>query len=360
MAETVRPPRQFVDVGFAAGFGGVLARRRAVSKGYRPGPMELELTALTQVAQERVAEEARLDPGSEPRARVLDRAQWVASAAAGVERLAGPALERATAHKKRPPAVLERAGARAGAAELGSVLAWLSGRVLGQYDLLVGEQPTEHEDVISYVGPNIVALEERHGFDPRQFRLWLALHESTHRAQFTGAPWIRSYFLSLIDEIMGALPSSAGSLLSGLTRAATQAVQGSNPLAEHGLAGLVADEAQLLALSKLSALMSVLEGHGEVIMDVAARDLVPDAETFHSVLRARRETTSAHTRLLSQLLGIEAKMRQYEEGERFVRALRNAGGPALVAQLFEGPQQLPTLAELRAPEQWLERASSSV
>jgi len=349
-----------IDVDLATRLGGSLARRRSVSPAYRPGPMELELTALSQIAQERVAEEARLDPPGLARARVLDRAAWVGSAAAGVERLAGPAMARAMADRRRPPKVLAAASSKAGAVELAGMLAWLSNRVLGQYDVLVGEEVTDDEDVISYVGPNIVALEQRHGFDPSQFRLWLALHETTHRAQFTGVPWLRTTFLGLIDEVLGVVPTGAKSLLAGLTRAATEVVGGRNPLAEHGLVGLVASEEQLDALSRLSALMSVLEGHGEVVMDVAARELVPDAERFHEVLRHRREDVGAPSKLIAQVLGIEAKMRQYAEGEHFVRALRDAGGPSLVRELFESPASMPTMLELREPERWLARATGAL
>jgi coenzyme F420 biosynthesis associated uncharacterized protein len=322
--------------------------------------MELELTALSQIAQERVALEARLEPPGAPRARVLDRAQWVASAAVGVERLAGPALARAMAERRTPPRIVARASAQAGAVELAAMLAWLSGRVLGQYDILVGEEVSDDEDVISYVGPNIVALEQRHGFDPPQFRLWLALHETAHRAQFTGAPWIRARFLDLVEEMLGVAPVGVKAVLAGITRAMTEAIGGRNPIAEHGLVGLVASDAQLDALSRLTALMSVLEGHGEVVMDEAARDLVPDAERFHAVLRHRREEAPAPSRLLAQLFGIEAKMRQYAEGERFVRTLRDAGGPSLVRELFDGPSSMPTLLELREPERWLARASGAM
>jgi coenzyme F420 biosynthesis associated uncharacterized protein len=349
-----------IDVGLASRLGGSLARRRRVSSGYRPGPMELELTELSRLAQGRVAEEAMLEPPGEPRGRVLDRADWVASAAAGVERLAGPTMARAMAARRPPPAFMATASAKAGAVELGSMLAWLSGRVLGQYDILVGEEASLDEDVISYVGPNIVALEERHGFDPGQFRLWLALHETAHRAQFTGAPWVRSYFLGLIETVLEAVPTGLKPLLDGLTRAASETIQGRSPLAEHGLVGLVASEEQLAALSKLSALMSVLEGHGEVVMDVAAEDLVPDAARFHEVLRRRRDEAGAPSKLIAQLLGIEAKMRQYAEGETFVRALREAGGPRLVRELFDGPESLPSIEELRQPELWLDRAASAV
>jgi coenzyme F420 biosynthesis associated uncharacterized protein len=223
----------------------------------------------------------------------------------------------------------------------------------------VGEEATIDEDVISYVGPNIVALERRHGFDPGQFRLWLALHETAHRAQFTGAPWVRTYFLGLVEEVVGALASSTADLLGGLVRSLREIAQGRNPMEEVGAAGLVATEAQMEALRRLGALMSVLEGHGEVVMDVAAQDLVPDHQRFHDVLRARRQQPGAPARILNQVLGLDAKMRQYEEGERFVRALRAHGGPSLVRSLFDGPELLPTLVELREPELWLARSSSS-
>jgi coenzyme F420 biosynthesis associated uncharacterized protein len=321
--------------------------------------MEVDLTERTRLAAERVGAEARLWPPSEPRARVLSRDEWVASAAHGIERLAGPAMAKLDAQRpRRTPVMLQRLGAEVGGLEVGGILAWLSGRVLGQYDVLVGEQPTEVEDVISYVGPNIVHLEERFGFDPGQFRLWLCLHETAHRAQFEGAPWVRTYFLSMIDEVIGSMPTSTSSVLSGLVHAGSEALKGRSVLREHGLAGLVASEEQLEVIQRLTALMSVLEGHGEVIMDEAARDLVPDAEHFHSVLRARRADPSTTSSVASRLLGLEAKLRQYEEGERFIRALRAAGGPDLVAELFSGPEALPTLAELRDPAQWLRRADA--
>jgi coenzyme F420 biosynthesis associated uncharacterized protein len=346
-------------VGLAAGLGGFLSRRRRTSDAYRPGPMEAQLTAMTRLAAERVGHEARLWPPSEPRARVLDRAQWVASAAQGIERLAGPAVARLEARRpRRTPAVLAKAGAGLGGLEVAGVLAWLSGRVLGQYDVLVGEQPTDDEDVISYVGPNVVALEQRFDFDPEQFRLWLCLHESAHRAQFEGAPWVRQYFLAQIDAVVEAMPTSASAMASGLVRSASEALAGRGSLAEHGLLGLVASEAQLEAMGRLTALMSVLEGHGEVVMDEAAKDLVPDAEHFHAVLRARRADPATTSSLASRLLGLEAKLRQYDEGERFVRALRDSGGPDLVAELFSGPDALPTLEELRQPERWLARAGA--
>ncbi len=344
----------------ASRIGGMLARRRPLPPSYRPGALEAQLTELTRIAQERVSAEARLTPPSDPRARVVDRAEWVAANVASVERMVGPALSKAAAMRRGMPKVLEKAARSGSAAELGAVLAWLSSRVLGQYDILVGEEASLDEDVISYVGPNIVALEQRHGFDPSQFRLWLALHESAHRAQFTGAPWVRTYFLGLIEEVLSMVASKPGDVANGVSRALSEIAKGRSPLSEMGVVGLVASEAQLDALRRLNALMSVLEGHGEVVMDVAAQDLVPDAARFHDVLRQRRAHPGAPARLLNQLLGLEAKMRQYEEGERFIRHLRTAGGPDLVATLFDGPERLPSMAEVLDPDAWLRRIGHAV
>jgi coenzyme F420 biosynthesis associated uncharacterized protein len=359
LAEAAPAKDRFVDVEMASRFGGALARRRPLPASYRPGALEEQLTRLSVLAQDRVAAESGLHPPNEPRARVVDRAQWVAANVASVERLVGPAAAALAAKRTfRPPAVIDRFGRQSSSAQLAVVLAWLSNRVLGQYDLLVGEEATDDEDVISYVGPNIVVLEQRHGFDPDQFRLWLALHETAHRAQFTGAPWVRTYFLDLVEEVVGILELDTSAVLSGAVRSLRQVAQGSNPMAELGAAGLFVPDEQLDALRRLTALMSVLEGHGEVIMDVAAQDLVPSSGRFHDVLRARRASPRPMSKVLNQILGLDAKLRQYEDGERFVRALRTAGGPSLVTELFSGPEALPTMAELLDPDLWLDRAGS--
>ena len=355
------PPAAFLDVELASRFGATLARRRRLPASYRPGALEAQLDELSVLAQERVALEAGLVPPGPPRARVVDRGEWVAANVATVERLLGPAMAKMAAHRRfTPPAALERISRQSSAAQLGSVLAWLSGRVLGQYDLLVGEEASVDEDVISYVGPNIVALEQRHGFDPDQFRLWLALHETAHRAQFTAVDWVRPYFLSLIDQVVSSIAVDSSAMLSNLLRSARSVVESKSEVSELGLAALVASPEQLDALRRLTALMSVLEGHGEVVMDEAATDLVPDHRRFHEVLRDRRASPGPLTKVLNQLLGLDAKLRQYEQGETFVRALRTAGGPALVRSLFDGPEQLPDLSELLEPRLWLERAMPRV
>jgi coenzyme F420 biosynthesis associated uncharacterized protein len=239
------------------------------------------------------------------------------------------------------------------------VLGWLSTRVLGQYDLLLTEEATDDQDLVYFVGPNVVALERQHGFEPREFRLWLALHEVTHRCQFTAIPWMRDYFVSLVEEGIGSLDPDPGRLAASLRRMTDEIRAGRNPLDDNGALGLVATPEQLEGLHRVQALMSLLEGHGDVTMDRAGAADIPSAAHFSRVLRARRKQAHGLSRLLQQLIGIEAKLRQYEEGERFIAAVEESGGTALLDNAWRGPEWLPSLEEIRDPALWIARVGSS-
>jgi coenzyme F420 biosynthesis associated uncharacterized protein len=260
------------------------------------------------------------------------------------ERLAGP---------------LASAGRMVTGAQMGAVLGWLSTRVLGQYDLLLTEDAVEDQDLVYFVGPNIVALEQLHDFDPRQFRLWLALHEVTHRCQFTAIPWMRDYFVSLVEEGIGSLEPDPSRFAEALRRMTEEIRAGRNPLRDNGALGLVATPEQLEGLHRIQALMSLLEGHGDVTMDRAGAADIPSAARFSEVLRQRRKQTRGPARLLQQLIGIEAKLRQYEEGERFIAAVEDSGGTELLDRAWRGPEWLPSLSEIRNPSEWISRVGAA-
>jgi coenzyme F420 biosynthesis associated uncharacterized protein len=231
----------------------------------------------------------------------------------------------------------------------------MSTRVLGQYDLLIGEDGESPGDVVYFVGPNVLALERRHGFPPREFRLWIAIHELTHRAQFTGVPWMRPHFLGLVDRGVAIAAPDPKDLLASLTRSAGEIRAGRNPLADSGLVGMLATPEQLTTLHSIQALMSLLEGHGDVTMNRAAADQIPGAKRFADTLQTRRDSAGGVVKLIQQLLGFEAKMRQYREGELFVEAVEAAGGTQLLARVWEAPERLPTLEEVREPARWIAR-----
>ena len=172
-----------------------------------------------------------------------------------------------------------------------------------------------------YVGPNVLALEKLYAFPPREFRLWLALHEVTHRAQFTGVPWMRPHFLGLVEQMLDAVDPDPQALPRGHRSRDRRRPPGRNPLADGGVMALVASDDQRAVLDQVSGLMSLLEGHGDVTMDRAGEGLIPSAERFSRVLRQRRQSAQGLARLLQQLIGLEAKLAQYEQGERFIETV---------------------------------------
>jgi len=320
--------------------------------------LESDLAEATAHAEQLVVAATGLRPRTAPAtARVLDRPAWVRTNLASFQRLLEPVLGQLQAAAM--PAPLGAAARAMAGTQLGLVLGWMSTRVLGQYDLLLADG-TGGADAVCYVGPNIVALEQRHGFPPRQFRLWIALHEVTHRCQFTAVPWLRGYFLSLVEQGLSSVSPDPRRLLDALARAAAAARAGRNPLEEAGILGLIAPPEQLAVVGRIQALMSVLEGHGDVTMDRAGGAEVPEAAWFSRVLRERRARGSLPVRALQQLTGLQAKLRQYEQGERFIRAVEAAGGPALFSRVWQGPELLPTPEELRHPERWVARAGQAV
>ncbi len=341
------------------------ARRKPLPTGYGAAELRSDFDELTAQAEVLVAEATGLHPPSGPaRARVADRGDWVAVNVASMQRLLAPALDKLSERRlhARPegvpdwfPRPLSMAGRSVAGAQLGLVLGFMSTRVLGQYDLLLTEEAADDQDIVYYVGPNVVEMEQRYGFEAREFRLWLALHEVTHRCQFTGVPWLRDHFVGLVDQALEAVAADPRRILEAIRRTADGVRSGLSPLDDVGLIGLVATPEQLEALQRVQALMSLLEGHGDVTMDRAGAGAVPGAERFSQVLRERRQQVKGPAKLLQRLLGLEAKLRQYAEGERFVAAVESAGGSALFNRVWSGPGSLPSLAEIRNPGDWIAR-----
>ncbi len=256
------------------------------------------------------------------------------------------------------------------ATEMGGLLGYMAQRVLGQYDLLVPDGPATimggpndgapalTTDAVYYVGANILSLEKRFAFRPADFRLWIAIHEVTHRAQFTGVPWMRDYFLGLVREALALVEPDPRTMLRAVSSAVEEVRAGRNPLDEGGLVGLFASPEQRGVLAKVQALMSVLEGHGNVVMDDLGREHVAGQERMSRVLSQRRKIGGI-TGTVHKLLGIEQKMRQYEVGEGFVRGVYEIGGRPAFDAVWRAPENLPTVAELSEPRTWLNRVDAA-
>jgi coenzyme F420 biosynthesis associated uncharacterized protein len=290
---------------------------------------------------------------------VLDRPQWVHANVASMRRMLHPLTARVGERMARSP--VAPIGRRVAGTEMGVLLGFMAQRVLGQYDLLVPDDPGDRQGpqangAVYYVGANILALEKRYAFRPRDFRLWIAIHEVTHRAQFTAIPWMKQYFLSLVEQALAIVDPDPGRLVQAMVRAADELRQGRNPLDDGGLVALFASREQRGVLAQVQALMSLLEGHGNSVMNELGRVHIAGQERMARVLQSRRRSRGI-TGVLYKLLGFESKLRQYEVGEAFVAAVVRAGGPRAIDAAWRGPESLPTMDELARPSEWLNRVA---
>ena len=338
-----------------------VAGRDPLADSYLAASLQSDFGALTVRAEDLVAEYTGLRAPGHATAQVLDRRDWVESNIASMRSLLDPLMQRFGERMAHNP--LAPVSRRIAATEMGGLLGYLAQRVLGQYDLLVPDGPTPsaggalHADAVYYVGSNILSLEKRFAFRPTDFRLWIAIHEVTHRAQFTGVPWMRGYFLGLVREALELVDPDPRTMLRAVSSAVDEMRAGRNPLDEGGLVGLFASPAQRGVLGRVQSLMSVLEGHGNVVMDDLGREHVAGQERMSRVLQQRRKIGGI-TGALHKMLGIEQKMRQYEVGEEFVRGVYAIGGRPAFDAVWQSPENLPTTAELHEPARWLARVDA--
>lgn len=329
--------------------------REPFAQSYHYASLAPDFTELTAQAEELVAETTGLRSLAGPaRARVADRPGWIRANISSFQRLLRPLVERFEERLTTSP--MSPIARKAAGAELGVMLGWMSTRVLGQYDLLIVEtEHVEDQDIVYYVGPNVLALEKMFAFPPREFRLWLALHEVTHRAQFTGVPWMRAHYLGLVEQTLQAVDPDPARFVAALDQIVQAIRRGGNPLDDGGIMALIASPEQKAVLDQVSGLMSLLEGHGDITMDRAGEGLIPSAERFSRVLRQRRQSAAGLTKLLQQLIGLEAKLSQYQQGEAFIEAVEKVGGTTLLDRAWEQPGNLPSILEIREPARWIQR-----
>lgn len=250
------------------------------------------------------------------------------------------------------------------------LLGYISRRVLGQYDVLVTDQTEKGLPArrtrrgglpagtpLYFVGQNIVETERRFGFVPKDFALWVSVHEVTHRFQFAGVPWLQERFFSLIEGYLGSMQLDARGLASRLSAAGRRLMSGSLPVEERNPIYLLASEEQRRKLDDLQALMAVVEGHGNYVMDAVGKEVIPSFPRMRRVFERRREQTTLLQRALNQVIGLEMKLRQYELGQKFCEAVVASHGPQALARLWDAPSSLPSLEELRSPDLWMRRVA---
>ncbi|MEV6023758.1 zinc-dependent metalloprotease [Streptomyces sp. NPDC052036] len=298
---------------------------------------------------------------------VVDRPGWVRANVAGFREILKPLLDKMEQRRGGTPggAVLGAVGGKVTGVELGMLLSFLSSRVLGQYETFAPatrELPAGENGGgrLLLVAPNIVHVERELDVQPHDFRLWVCLHEETHRTQFTAVPWLRDHLEGEIQSFLGETDVDPMTVLERI-REAVQSLAGGRTEGEegeegHSLVELVQTPAQREILGRLTAVMSLLEGHADFVMDGVGPDVVPSVAEIREKFQQRRARGASRLDLaLRKLLGLDAKLRQYRDGERFVRAVVEQVGMDGFNRVWTSPNTLPTKAEIAKPADWVAR-----
>lgn len=293
-----------------------------------------DLKRYATSAARHVKELTQLDAGDALPAVIVDRAGWIESNAIGMQHVID--------FVQKDSSFLDPLGDRAGAIQSGLALGWASGKVLGQYEAFT--QPGR----LLLVAPNIVKTERALKVDPRDFRMWVCLHEETHRVQFGAVPWMQQYFLDLIAEFVQASRLPTQELVLRVARIVYELARRS----DASILELVQSNEQKAVYYKISALMTLLEGHADYIMDLGGPRLIPSVAKIRQGFEAKRDQNKG---FVSHLLGMNEKLDQYRNGAVFVRESVQHLGMSGFNQVWDSPESLPTLAEIKDPSKWRER-----
>lgn len=287
---------------------------------------------------------------------VVDRAGWVEANAQTFATLMDPIADRIATRSSRT-GLMHEVGSRVAGAETGALLGFMASKVLGQFDPFHGEHGR-----LLLVAPNVVKVEREIDVDPEVFRFWVCLHEEAHRVQFTSVPWLADHVRGLLDEATSHMDVSSFST-EKLT-AALRSLRGGGEEQKDGSAtpngGLLeafASPAQRELLDRVTGVMSLLEGHADVVMDGVGDEAIGRAEVrdLRRRFNTRRKGAGQLDRTLRRLLGFEAKMAQYRDGYRFVEGVTARVGRDGFNEVFAEPANLPSKAEILSPTLWVER-----
>jgi coenzyme F420 biosynthesis associated uncharacterized protein len=295
-----------------------------------------------------------------PGAEVVGRREWIEVNLAELRDLAEPLEQRASAELSLPgplEGIARRAMGAAAAAEAGALVGYASRRVIGQYVLSLGRSPREPRMIL--VGSNVTEAAAKLEVDPAGFLRWVAIHEQTHSIQFGSVPWLRDHLASLIARM---IESTAGGIDLGALLGRTRELLVADPrtviarVMRGELTRVLAGEEQRALFDEIQAVMAVIEGHAEHVMDAAAAD-DPTLATMRSRMDERRAQRGGLADMIARALGLGAKLRQYELGKRWADGVVGEAGIEGLNRVWQSPAELPSLSELEAPGTWLDRVA---
>ncbi|HET8599059.1 MAG TPA: zinc-dependent metalloprotease [Segeticoccus sp.] len=349
------PGRGYVDWGMAKA-----TARRLVPPGPRANADQIaelvgDLRQAAQRSQTPVAETARLQtPDGGSPVLVVDRTGWIDANVDSLQSMLDPVIRKITAkqdakHPGQATAGIRKVGGKVTGGEAGALMAFLAGKVLGQYDIAPQGNPR-----LLLVAPNVMQTERELDVVPADFRLWVCMHEETHRVQFTAVPWLREHVIESARRLSLDLVPDIEQLparLQQIARSIPDVVRGTG----NGLVDLFASPEQRAELAKITAVMSLLEGHADVVMDDVGPQVIPTVAQIRARFQVRRRGSGSVDRVLRRLLGLDAKMRQYRDGARFVREVTEQVGVDGFNAVWTSPETLPLPTEIEQPRDWVAR-----
>jgi coenzyme F420 biosynthesis associated uncharacterized protein len=281
---------------------------------------------------------------------VVDRTGWIQANADSFADVITPLVEKLQEKRGEPNAVTDAVGSKVTGLEVGGLLGFMSSKVLGQFDPFHGGAGR-----LLLVAPNIVHVENELEVNPRDFRLWVCLHEETHRVQFTAVPWMRQHIRSEIENLIGSVdldPAKVAAMVGDGLKRIGEVVRGND---EVSLLDLFSTPEQRVVMDRITGVMSLLEGHADVVMDGVGPSVIPTVSEIRTKFNKRRKGAGYLDRLLRRLLGMDAKMAQYRDGAAFVHRVVDTVGMDGFNAVWSEPAHLPSKAEILDPSIWVRR-----
>jgi coenzyme F420 biosynthesis associated uncharacterized protein len=324
----------------------------------KPGPEISRAGAAAVVAELRTAATRAeayvtqvtglVTPASTSPVLVVDRPRWIQANLDGFRQILAPLNAKAAEKMKDASPVMASIGPRLTGVEVGALLSYLAPKVLGQFD------PFFPGGRLLLVAPNIVAIERELRVDSTDFRLWVCLHEETHRVQFAAVGWLRDYLTDQVSQVVDSADLDPAVLLQMVAHAVQRIVEALSRNEEISIVDLVQTPAQREIVDRITAVMSLLEGHADVVMDGVGPEVIPSVEDIRAKFTVRRQG-QGFDKVIRKLLGLDAKMRQYRDGAAFCQAVIAKVGMDGLNKVWTSPNTLPTRAEIADPDLWLAR-----
>ena len=288
---------------------------------------------------------------------VVDRERWVAANLDGFKKIMEPLAVKLETAGKTPSGISRSIGTKVTGAELGALMAFMSTKVLGQFDPFWAGSADDTGRML-LVAPNIVHAERQLKVDPHDFRLWVCLHEETHRVQFTAVDWMRDHLQSLMFEFIDATDVESSALSKMMSDGLSEFIKTVRGDEDASLSEIFQNDAQRTIVDKLTGVMSLLEGHADVVMDGVGPEVIPTVAQIRRKFNQQRQGAGSFDRLLRRLLGLEGKMKQYRDGAAFVRDINDRVGLSGFNAVWDKPENLPTKSEITDPAAWVARVLS--